>query len=98
MCIAHPLNNYTVVNYTVVMDAAPGPDSSDFNFLVDLVDNPVATQLRNDSRTRSLGENNSPINIDVRELCRVHLINFIYMCHFDFRVGTSLMLSRKRSQ
>ena len=58
MCIAPPLS--VLNSYTVVMDAAPGPD----NTLV-LVDNPVATQLRENSRTMSLGVNDSTITIDV---------------------------------
>ena len=58
MCIAPPLS--VLNSYTVVMDAAPGPD----NPLV-LVDNPVAKQLRQDSRTLSLGVNDSTITIDV---------------------------------
>ena len=63
VCIAPPLS--VLNNYSVVMDAAPGPDSSDFNLLFGLVDNPVATQLRKDSRTLSLGVNDSTITIDV---------------------------------
>ena len=63
VCIAPPL---TVLNsYTVVMDDASGPDTS--GDLV-LVDNPVATQLREDSRTMGLGVNDSFINIDVSEI------------------------------
>ena len=61
MCIAPPLS--VLNSYTVVMDAAPGPDSTDFRLV--LVDNPVATRLRQDSRTMSLGVNDSTITIDV---------------------------------
>ena len=63
MCIAPPLS--ALNSYSVVMDAAPGPDPS--GNLV-LVDNPIATQLREDSRTMSLGVNGSFINIDVSKV------------------------------
>ena len=66
VCIAPPLS--VLNSYTVVMDAAPGPDSSDFSLLVDLVYNPVATQLREDTRTMRLAVNESTIDIDVCEL------------------------------
>ena len=65
MCIAPPLS--VLNSYTVVMDAAPGPpDNTDFRLV--LVDNPVATQLRKDSRTLNLGVNDSNIYINVCKL------------------------------
>ena len=71
MCIAPPLS--VLNSYTVVMDTAPGPDNIDFRLV--LVDNPVATQLRKDSRTTSLGVNDSTIIIDVCKIdSRVELL------------------------
>ena len=64
MCIAPPLS--VMNNYTVVMDAAPGPDNMDRSLRLSLVDDPVALKLREDSRTVSLGVDDSTISIDVR--------------------------------
>ena len=45
MCIAPPLS--TLSSYTVLMDAAPGPDTSDNNLRLILVHDPVVMQIRN---------------------------------------------------
>ena len=66
MCIAPPLS--VLNNYTVVMDAAPAPNNMDKDLRLTLVDDPVAMQLRKDSRTVVLGVNDSSISIDVSEL------------------------------
>ena len=63
MCIAPPLS--VLNNYTVIMDAAPGPDNMDSGLRLKLVDDPVALQLRKDSRTVNLGVNDTTISIDV---------------------------------
>ena len=63
MCIAPSLS--VLNSYTVVMDAAPGPDTSDNNLLV-LVQDPVATGIR--ESTVNLGVNDSSITIDVSEV------------------------------
>ena len=65
MCIAPPLS--VLNNYTVIMDAAPGPDNMDSDLRLMLVDDPVAMQLRKDSRTVDLGVNDSTITIDVNK-------------------------------
>ena len=78
VCIVPPLS--VLNSYTVVMDAAPGPDNT--NFHLDLVDNPEATQLRKDSRTISLGVNESTINIDVCELYKFHSFTIIMLISF----------------
>ena len=70
VCIAPPLS--VLNSYTVVMDAAPGPDNTDLRLLQ--VDNPVATQLRKDSKTKSLVMNDSTITIDVCTLYRVEIL------------------------
>ena len=57
MCLAPPLTELN--SYTVIMDAAPGPDTS-----LILVDDPMATQIREDSRMVELGMN-STITIEV---------------------------------
>ena len=66
MCIAPPLS--VLDNYTVVMDAAPGPDTSDNGLSLDLVEDPVATQIRGSSRRVDLSVNGSTISIDVSEV------------------------------
>ena len=53
-------------NYTVVMDAAPGPDTSDNGLRLVLVDDPVATQIRESSRIINLSVNDSTVIIEVR--------------------------------
>ena len=52
--------------YTVVMDAAPGPDTSDNGLRLVLVDDPVATQIRESSRRINLSVNDSTVIIEVR--------------------------------
>ena len=64
MCIAPPLS--VLNNYTVIMDAAPGPDTSDIDLCLNLVDDPVATGIRESSV--NLGVNDSSITIDVSEV------------------------------
>ena len=61
MCIAPSLS--VLNSYTVVMDAAPGPDTSDNNLNLILVQDPVATQIRETSL--NVGVNDSSITIDV---------------------------------
>ena len=63
VCIAPPLS--ILNSYTVVMDATHGPNTSNSDLHLDLVDNPVATQIRGKSRRVDLGVNDSTINIDV---------------------------------
>ena len=64
MCIAPPLS--VLNSYTVIMDAAPGPDISDNDLRLNLVDDPVATGIRESSV--NLGVNDSSITIDVSEV------------------------------
>lgn len=64
MCIAPPLS--VLNNYTVVMDAAPGPDTSDNNLRLVLVQDPVVTGIRESSV--NVGVNDSSITIDVSEV------------------------------
>ena len=61
MCIAPSLS--VLNSYTVVMDAAPGPDTSENNLNLILVQDPVATQIR--ESTVNLGVNDSSITIEV---------------------------------
>ena len=63
MCIAPPLS--ALNSYTVVMDAAPGPDNLDSNLRLSLVADPKVLQLRKDSRRVDLGVNDSTISIIV---------------------------------
>ena len=53
MCLAPPLTELN--DYTVIMDAAPGPDTSDNDFSLVLVDDPMATQISTESRVVGLG-------------------------------------------
>ena len=71
-------------NYTVVMDAAPGPDTNNNGLRLDLVDNPVAIQIRENSRRVDLSMNGSTISIDVSEVYSVctHIIS-------HFIIGTA---------
>ena len=78
MCLAPPLTELN--NYTVIMDGAPGPDISDNDFSLMLVDNPVATLIRQESRRVDLGLNNSIIIIEVR-FCAI-TIPLFYCRHF----------------
>ena len=64
MCIAPSL--FVLNSYTVVMDAAPGPGTSDNNLRLVLVEDPVATGIR--ERSVNLGVNDSSITIDVSEV------------------------------
>ena len=63
MCTAPPLS--VLNNYTVIMDGAPGPDNMDSALRLMLVEDPVALQLREDSRAVDLSANDSTISIDV---------------------------------
>ena len=63
MCIAPPLS--VLNSYTVVMDATLGPNNINSDLHLGLVDNPVATLIREKSRRVDLGVNDSTINIDV---------------------------------
>ena len=63
MCIAPPLS--VLNSYTVVMDATHGPNTSNSDLHLDLVDNPVATLIREKSRRVDLGVNGPTININV---------------------------------
>ena len=45
------------------MDAAPGPDTSDNGLRLELVEDPVATQIRESSRRVDLSMNGSTISI-----------------------------------
>ena len=81
MCIAPPvsvLNNYIV--YTVILDGAPGPDNMDSALRLMLVDDPVALQIRRDSREVNLGVNDSTISIEVcgNIIVRVNQLLLIY--------------------
>ena len=62
MCLAPPLTELN--DYTVRMDAAPGPDTSDNDFSLVLVGDPEATGIREESRRVELGMN-STITIEV---------------------------------
>ena len=66
VCIAPPLS--VLNSYTVVMDAAPGPDNSDNGLRLELVEDPVATQIRENSRRIDLSMNGSTISINVSEV------------------------------
>ena len=66
VCIAPPLS--VLNSYTVVMDAAPGPDTSDNGLRLELLENPVATLIRENSRRVDLSVNGSTISIDVSEV------------------------------
>ena len=61
MCLAPPLTELN--DYTVIMDAAPGPDKKDVFLSLMLVDDPVATQIRQESRRVDLNVMNSSIII-----------------------------------
>ena len=63
VCIAPPLS--VLNSYTVVMDATHGPNTSNGDLHLELVDNPVATLIRETSRKMDLGVNDSTININV---------------------------------
>ena len=81
MCIAPPLS---VLNgYTVVMDAAPGPDTSDNNLQLMLVDNPVVTGIR--ESTVNINSNDT-ITIDVSEEC------LLYSYHYSFHYRDGILI------
>ena len=63
MCIAPPLS--VLNSYTVVMDAAPGPDNLDSNLRLSLTADPKALQLKKRSRSVDLGVNDLTIGIIV---------------------------------
>ena len=63
MCIAPPLS--VLNSYTVVMDAAPGPDNLDSNLRLSLAADPKALQLKKRSRRVDLGVNDLTISIIV---------------------------------
>ena len=63
MCISPPLS--VLNSYTIVMDAAPGPDNLDTNLRLSLAVDPKALQLKNGSRRVDLGVNDSTISIIV---------------------------------
>ena len=63
MCIAPPV---PVLNsYTVVMDAAPGPDNMNSDLILTLFDNPVVTGIRESSVNIN---SNDTITINVSEV------------------------------
>ena len=62
MCLAPPLIELN--DYTVVMDASPGPDNNDAFLSLMLVDDSMATGIREESRIVDLGIN-STITIEV---------------------------------
>ena len=74
MCIAPPLS--ILNSYTVVMDAAPGPDTGDNNLHLVLVQDPVATQIRESSTIIGLGVNDHKVNIDVSIAQTIFIIIF----------------------
>ena len=86
MCIAPPLS--VLNSYTVVMDAAPGPATSDNGHRLELVEDPVATQIRENSRRIDLSVNGSTISINVSEVYSV----CIYSYHFSFHYRDSVSL------
>ena len=71
-------------SYTVVMDATPGPDTSDNGLCLVLVEDPVATQIRENSGRVDLNVNGSTISIDVSKVQSVctHIIS-------HFIIGTA---------
>ena len=82
VCIAPPLS--VLNSYTVVMDAAPGPDTSNNGLSLELVEDPVATQIKENSRRVDLSMNGSTISINVSEVYSVctHIIS-------HFIIGTA---------
>ena len=61
MCLAPPLTQLT--SYTVVMDAAPGPDTSDSDLQLQLVSDPTVSGIIENTRIVEVGRNNSVISI-----------------------------------
>ena len=66
VCIAPPLSVQN--SYTVVMDAAPGPENLDSNLKLSLAADPKVLQLKNASRRVYLGVNDSTISIEVSKV------------------------------
>ena len=86
VCIAPPLS--ILKSYTVVMDAAPGPDSLDCKLRLSLAADPKVLQLKQDSRRVDLSVNNSTISIEVsKNASRVYAQSLFYA----FRDSISLM-------
>ena len=67
MCITPPLS--VLNNYTIIMDAAPGPDYMDNILKLSLANaDPEALEIRKDSRRINLGMNDSIIVIYVSKV------------------------------
>ena len=75
MCLAPPLTELN--DYTVIMDAAPGPDTSDNDFSLMLVDDPVATGIREEFRRVNLGVT-GPIIIIKVSVC-VMVLQYLHL-------------------
>ena len=66
-CIAPPLS--VLYSYTIIMDAAPGPDNLDSNLTLSLANaDPEALQLGKRSRRIDFAVNDSIIRIDVSKV------------------------------
>ena len=63
MCLAPPLTQ--LINYTLVMDGAPGPDTNDGRLQLQLVLDPIVTEISVDTRMVEVGRTNSLIRISV---------------------------------
>ena len=89
MCIAPPLSVLNSLSYTVVMDAAPGPDNLDSNLRLSWAADPKVLQLRKDSKSVDLGVNDSIISIEV--ISTSASIVYVQLLFYAFRDRISLM-------
>ena len=72
MCLTPPVSHSTLDNYTVMMDAAPGPDIMDSDLKIVLVQDPAVTPINVTKDVNTTSSISIPVSNAACVKCEYH--------------------------